>query len=46
MTAIQERPLGTTTPDEARRWEAALLRKSLRKELAERFAQVRETAGG
>ena len=36
----------TDMTDERRRWDAALLRKSLRKELAERFRQVRETAGG
>jgi acyl-CoA hydrolase len=35
--------LSPSTPDERRRWDAALLRKSLRKELAQRFAQVRET---
>ena len=36
--------LSPSTPDERRRWDAALLRKSLRKELAERFQQVREAA--
>ena len=43
---VQVPPLSPSTPDERRRWDAALLRKSLRKELAERFRQVRETAGG
>lgn len=37
--------LEPSTADERRRWEAALLRKSLRKELAERFEQVRKSAG-
>ncbi|WP_288512853.1 acyl-CoA thioesterase [uncultured Acidovorax sp.] len=37
-------PLSPSTPDERRRWEAALLRKSLRKELAERFAQIQREA--
>jgi acyl-CoA hydrolase len=37
-------PLSPSTPGERRRWDAALLRKSLRKELAQRFAQVRETS--
>ena len=40
---VQVPPLSPSTPDERRRWESALLRKSLRKELAERFQQVRET---
>ena len=43
---VQVPPLTPSTPDERRRWDAALLRKSLRKELAERFRQVRETAAG
>lgn len=34
-------PLSPSTPDERRRWDAALLRKSLRKELAARFEQAR-----
>ena len=38
-------PLSPSTPDERRRWDAAVMRKTLRKELAERFAQVRATAG-
>jgi hypothetical protein len=42
---VQVPPLSPSTPDERRRWESALLRKSLRKELAQRFQQVRETAG-
>jgi hypothetical protein len=29
----------------SRRWDAALMRKTLRKELAARFAEVRQTAG-
>ena len=33
--------LHPTTADEKRRWDAALLRKALRKELAQRFEQVR-----
>ena len=43
---VQVPPLTPSTPDERRRWDAALLRKSLRKELAERFRRVRETAAG
>ena len=38
-------PLSPSTAEERRRWDAALLRKALRKELAQRFAQVRETPG-
>ena len=37
-------PLAPTSYDERRRWEAALLRKALRKEQAERFAQIRQAA--
>ncbi|WP_375577172.1 acyl-CoA thioesterase [Paracidovorax oryzae] len=37
-------PLSPSTADERRRWEAALLRKSLRKEQAERFAQIQREA--
>ena len=37
--------LTPSTPDERRRWDAALMRKALRKELAARFAEVRQTAG-
>ncbi len=37
--------LTPSTPDERRRWDAALMRKTLRKELAARFAEVRQTAG-
>ena len=33
--------LSPSTPDERRRWEAALLRKQLRKELVARFEQVK-----
>lgn len=33
--------LHPSTADEKRRWDAALLRKALRKELAQRFEQVR-----
>lgn len=36
--------LSPSTPDERRRWEAALLRKSLRKEQAARFAQIQRDA--
>ncbi|CAM3806744.1 acyl-CoA thioesterase [Paracidovorax anthurii] len=36
--------LSPSTPDERRRWEAALLRKNLRKEQAERFAQIQRDA--
>jgi len=39
-------PLSPSTADERRRWEAALLRKALRKEQAERFEQVRLAAAG
>ncbi len=39
------RHLTPSTPDERRRWDAALMRKTLRKELAARFAEVRQTAG-
>ena len=42
---VQVPPLTPSTPDERRRWDAALMRKTLRKELAQRFAQVRETPG-
>lgn len=42
---VQVPPLTPSTPDERRRWDAALMRKTLRKELAQRFQQVRETAG-
>lgn len=49
MVAVDEhrkpvpiRALQPSTTDEQRRWDAALLRKQLRKELAERFAQVRQ----
>jgi acyl-CoA hydrolase len=38
-------PLSPSTPDERRRWDAALLRKSLRKELAMRFDQARLAPG-
>lgn len=38
-------PLTPATEDERRRWEAALLRKSLRKELAARFEQTRTATG-
>ncbi|MEX8194576.1 acyl-CoA thioesterase [Comamonas guangdongensis] len=31
------------TEDEKRRWQAALIRKQLRKDMAERFAQIRVT---
>jgi uncharacterized protein (TIGR00369 family) len=40
-------PVPRLTPgnaDERRRWEAALLRKALRKEQAERFAQIQKAA--
>lgn len=39
-------PLSPSTADERRRWEAALLRKALRREQAERFEQVRLAAAG
>lgn len=39
-------PLQPQTEDEKRRWQAALIRKQLRKELAERFAQSHVTASG
>ena len=42
---VQVPPLSPSTPDERRRWDAAVIRKTLRKELAQRFQQVRETAG-
>ena len=42
---VQVPSLTPSTPDERRRWDAALMRKALRKELAQRFAQVRETPG-
>ena len=37
-------PLQPSTDDEKRRWQAALIRKELRKELAGRFAQIHATA--
>lgn len=36
--------LSPSTHDERRRWDAALLRKQLRKELVERFAQTRQAS--
>lgn len=38
-------PLKPATEDERRRWEAALMRKALRKELAARFEQTRTAPG-
>jgi len=43
-TAVPQ--LSPSTPDERRRWAAALLRKELRKEQAARFEQVRLEAAG
>ena len=37
-------PLTPTTPDERRRWEAALLRRELRREQAQRFEAIRVAA--
>ncbi|CAA0285362.1 Uncharacterised protein [Klebsiella oxytoca] len=37
-------PLAPSTADERRRWEAALMRKNLRREQAERFAQIQREA--
>jgi len=37
-------PLTPASPDERRRWEAALLRKALRREQAARFEQIRQAA--
>ncbi|MBF0779412.1 acyl-CoA thioesterase, partial [Streptococcus cuniculi] len=37
-------PLSPSTADERRRWEAALMRKNLRREQAERFAQIQREA--
>ena len=49
MVAVDEhrkpakvRPLSPTTPDECRRWAAALMRKEIRREQAARFEQVRK----
>ena len=39
-------PLSPHTEEEKRRWQAALIRKELRRELAQRFAQSRVTASG
>ena len=39
-------PLSPRTEEEKRRWQAALIRKELRRELAQRFAQSRVTASG
>ena len=51
MVAVGEDRKPTPVPrlapgnaDERRRWEAALLRKALRKEQAERFAQIQKAA--
>ncbi len=37
-------PLSPSTADERRRWDAALLRKALRKELVSRFEQARHAS--
>ena len=37
-------PLAPSTDEERRRWQAALIRKDLRRELAQRFEQSRVTA--
>lgn len=39
---VQVPRLSPSTLDERRRWDAAVMRKTLRKELAERFEQVRQ----
>lgn len=51
MVAVDEQrkpravpPLSPSTPDERRRFEAAQLRKDLRRELAQRFEQARQPA--
>jgi acyl-CoA hydrolase len=38
---VQVPPLSPSTVDERRRWDAAVMRKTLRKELAARFEQAR-----
>ncbi|GGH49949.1 acyl-CoA thioesterase [Comamonas phosphati] len=42
-TPVSVPPLQPQTEDEKRRWQAALIRKELRKELAGRFAQIHVT---
>jgi acyl-CoA hydrolase len=42
---VKVQPLSPSTPEERRRWDAALLRKSLRKELSLRFEQARLAPG-
>ncbi len=37
-------PLQPSTEDEKRRWNSALIRKSMRKEVAQRFAQTRKSS--